>query len=203
MQFKLVTFLLSFLAFSTCVVGFPMPRPSEEATPSIITLTIGGGGEPITFPAPVSVTAISRRDGANTADIDLVARQRLGPGLVVEGIVQLVQYVLGRIEEDKGSREDYTRDFVENAMKEFPGYNWVICHVAHQIQFDGVEGQDWGRDHAEFPVLLGTIGYDIYWLKSGTFVKTGDGGYINWAYGGNVLSRTDTSDSSTVVFGTY
>ncbi|KAJ2922102.1 hypothetical protein H1R20_g14983, partial [Candolleomyces eurysporus] len=168
-------------------------------------LTVGGGeGGPITFPATTFPAAIARRDGDSTTDAILVARQgQIVAGLIVEGIVGLVDYVLGKIADDKGAREDYTRDFVENAAQQYPGWNWVICHVEHSFQFDGVEGTDWGRDHADFPVFLGTIRYDIYWFKSGTFVKTGDGGWINWAYIGNILSRVDTSDSSTVVFGTW
>ncbi|RXW11593.1 hypothetical protein EST38_g14263 [Candolleomyces aberdarensis] len=202
---RFITFLLSLLAFSMCVAGFPAPQSSEGPTPPITMLTVGGGeGEPITFPATIFPGGNYRRDGDGTTDANLVARQ--GPivsGLIVEGIVQLVGYVLGKIADEKGAREDYTRDFVENAAKQYPGWNWVICHVAHSIQFDGVQGEDWDHDHAEFPILLGTIVYDIYWFKSGTFVKTGDGGWINWAYIGNILSRVDTSDSSTVVFGTW
>ncbi|RXW14481.1 hypothetical protein EST38_g11372 [Candolleomyces aberdarensis] len=202
---RFITFLLSLLVFSMCVAGFPAPQSSEGPTPPITMLTVGGGeGEPITFPATIFPGGNYRRDGDGTTDANLVARQ--GPivsGLIVEGIVQLVGYVLGKIADEKGAREDYTRDFVENAAKQYPGWNWVICHVAHSIQFDGVQGEDWDHDHAEFPILLGTIVYDIYWFKSGTFVKTGDGGWINWAYIGNILSRVDTSDSSTVVFGTW
>ncbi|KAJ2918889.1 hypothetical protein MD484_g1485, partial [Candolleomyces efflorescens] len=189
---RFITLFLSVLALSTWVAGFPTAQSSGGPTsPAAIILTIGG--------------EISRRDGVDTTDLDIVARQRGAAGLVIEGVVSLIEYVLGRIADDKGARSDYTKDFIENALQKFPGYNWVICHVAHQTQFDGVQNEDWGHDHTEFPIFLGTIGYEIYWFKSGTFVRQGDGGYLNWAYGGNVLSRTDpagTSDSI-VVFGTW
>ncbi|RXW19741.1 hypothetical protein EST38_g6103 [Candolleomyces aberdarensis] len=202
---RFITFLLSLLVFLTCVAGFPAAQPSEGPTPPIIMLTVGGGeGEPTTFPATTLAGAISQRDGNGTTDANLVARQ--GPivsGLIVQGIVHLVEYVLGRIADDKGARSDYTRDFVVNAAKEYPGWNWVICHVEHTTQFDGVQGDDWGHDHVEFPVFLGSIGYEIYWFKSGTFVRGGDGGWLNWAYIGNIISRVDADGSSTVVFGTW
>lgn len=100
---RFITLLLSVLALSTWVAGFPTAQPSEGSTSPTIILTIGGGeDEPITFPATTPATSISRRDGADTTDIDIVARQRVGPGLVIEGIVNIIEYVLQRIADDKG-----------------------------------------------------------------------------------------------------
>ena len=60
--------------------------------------------------------------------------------------------------------------------------------------------------------------YDLYWARSGTFYRYGDGGFINvripsfksvtqqrfystqWAYNGNILGTDD--DGATVHFGT-
>ncbi|RXW11247.1 hypothetical protein EST38_g9660 [Candolleomyces aberdarensis] len=198
---RFINFLLSFLALWTCVAGLPAAQPSEGPTPRTVVTIGGGDGEPITFPAGRS---ISQRDGDGTTDVDLDARQ--GPAIaariVAQGIISLVENILQRIEDDKGARSEYTQDFIELAIAQYPNYNWVICHTKHSTAFDGAQGEDWDHDHQEFPVFLGTIGYEIYWFRSGTFVREGDGGFLNWAYGGNVLDRTDNSGSSIVRFGT-
>jgi hypothetical protein len=79
--------------------------------------------------------------------------------------------------------------------------NWVICHSPYSIAFDGVDGTDYGYTHHELKISFGrTIGsvlleylqyfcfpfshnllnrFDLYWAKSGTFNRDGDGGFIN------------------------
>lgn len=74
-----------------------------------------------------------------------------------------------------------------------------MCHTKHTTKFDGQKGKDWGHRHEEFKVSFGkTIGYvrvscliripnlivppdsyEIYYFKSGTFTRQGDGGYLN------------------------
>ena len=83
----------------------------------------------------------------------------------------------------------------------YPHNNWVICHSNYLAVFDGVEGTDYGYTHHELPISLGrTVGsviqtylqkfsflfphdilnrYDLYWAKTGTFFRYGDGGFIN------------------------
>jgi hypothetical protein len=84
---------------------------------------------------------------------------------------------------------------------QWPHLNWVICHSPYSIAFDGVDGTDYGYTHHELKVAFGrTIGsvlleylqyfcfhfshnllnrYDLYWAKSGTFYRDGDGGFVN------------------------
>ena len=97
-------------------------------------------------------------------------------------------------------RESFTYDTVSRTIAQYPSWNWVICHSPYSIGFDGVEGTDWGYTHHELGISLGrTIGsvlltylqyslffrtsllnrYDLYWAKSGTFYRYGDGGFIN------------------------
>ena len=87
-------------------------------------------------------------------------------------------------------------------IAKYPEWNWVICHSPYSVGFDGVEGTDWGYTHHELGISFGrTIGsvlltlssiflfsfsshsllnrYDLYWAKSGTFYRYGDGGFIN------------------------
>ena len=84
-------------------------------------------------------------------------------------------------------------------MTQWPHFNWVICHSPYSTAFDGVEDTDYGHTHHELKVSFGrTIGsvlylqyfyiffshdflkrYDLYWARSGTFYRYGDGGFIN------------------------
>ena len=96
-------------------------------------------------------------------------------------------------------RERFTYDTVSRTIAQYPSWNWVICHSAYSTDFDGVEGTDWGHTHHELGISFGrTIGsvlvllvtylqfshsllnrYDLYWARSGTFYRYGDGGFIN------------------------
>ena len=85
-------------------------------------------------------------------------------------------------------------------LSKYPKFNWVICHSPYSVGFDGVEGTDWGYTHHELTISFSrTIGsvlltylkyflflftsllnrYDLYWARSGTFNRYGDGGFIN------------------------
>ncbi|KAF9022760.1 hypothetical protein BDZ89DRAFT_1137158 [Hymenopellis radicata] len=72
-----------------------------------------------------------------------------------------------------------------------PSFNYVIVHTAHMVAFDGVEGVDWGHRHQELDIQIGgTIGFEIYTFRSGTFTLMGDGGFTNFAFIGIVTSDT-------------
>ena len=95
----------------------------------------------------------------------------------------------------------FTQTAIDDSIAKYPKFNWVICHSPYSTAFDGVEGTDWGHSHHELGISLGrTIGseflaylqyfsfhfshnlfyrYDLYWARSGTFYRYGDGGYIN------------------------
>lgn len=119
--------------------------------------------------------------------------------VVAKGIEAIVKVIKGRIEHDKAERGKFTSHFIGESMKKYPQWNWVICHTRHTTKFEGQKGKDWGHRHQEFPVSFGkTIGYEIYWFKKGTFERHGDGGYLNWAFGGRVKSRTN--NGATVTF---
>ena len=84
-------------------------------------------------------------------------------------------------------------------MTKYPNFNWVICHSPYSVGFDGVQGTDWGYTHHELKIsFYRTIGsvtylqyflfyfshnllyrYDLYWARSGTFYRYGNGGFIN------------------------
>ncbi|KAF9445743.1 hypothetical protein P691DRAFT_805237 [Macrolepiota fuliginosa MF-IS2] len=104
----------------------------------------------------------------------------------------IVDIIKAGVQEDNNAREKFTQETIANGREKFPAFNWVICHVKHTTDFAGVNGRDWGHSHHEVDIKIGgTIGYEIYWFKSGTFSRQGDGGYINWAWSGFPKEITD------------
>ncbi|KAF5352864.1 hypothetical protein D9756_006328 [Leucocoprinus leucothites] len=133
---------------------------------------------------------------------DLVERQfgntSLGQEIVdvIKGIVKLIK---DKVKQDNHAREKFTKETVANGRQKFPHFNWAICHVKHDEHFDGDRGKDWGHSHHEVDIQIGgTIGYEIYWFRSGWFHREGDGGFINWAYSG--FTESVSKDGSKVVF---
>ncbi|KAF9481072.1 hypothetical protein BDN70DRAFT_876812 [Pholiota conissans] len=119
---------------------------------------------------------------------------------VVEGVMAVVNLIKGKIERDKAMRSQWTGDMINAFRKKYPHYNFVLCHTSHKTDFKGVRGKDWGHTHQELPVSFHkTVGYEIYWFREGTFHRYGDGGWLNWAFAGNVRSRTNNGKD--VVFG--
>jgi len=119
---------------------------------------------------------------------------------VAKMIVDVVGSIKAGIEADKNARGGYTQDLVGKMNAKNPKMNYIVCHTKHKTAFDGTKGKDWGHSHEEFKNQMGgTIGYEIYWAKSGKFTREGDGGFLNWAYIGNVKSKS--GDGKEIVFG--
>jgi nucleoid-associated protein YgaU len=113
-----------------------------------------------------------------------------GLGAGVRGIVDAI---INKINGDENARrEAATKDFVENTNQQMPDFNVVIVHPAHTVSGEYV------HKHAELPMdALGvrTIGYEIYLSKVGkpfSLTLNGDGGYINWAFGGEFTREGNT-----------
>ncbi|KAF9542500.1 hypothetical protein CPC08DRAFT_824268 [Agrocybe pediades] len=95
----------------------------------------------------------------------------------------------------------FTQTMVNDLRNRYPSYNFVACHVRHSIHFGGEPGLDWDYTYKEVDADLSSnkaTGYDIYWFKQGTFKLLGESGDVNWAYAGNVTSKS--TDGRTVVF---
>ncbi|KAF5359387.1 hypothetical protein D9756_003622 [Leucocoprinus leucothites] len=119
--------------------------------------------------------------------------------LVVKGIIKIVKGIIDGVKHDNEGRGQFTQDTVANGRSQYPDFNWVVVHTKHETDFDGVQDEDWGHQHQEFDIEIGgTIGYEIYWFRSGTFKRQGDGGFLNWAWGGAMTSTAD--DGATVTF---
>jgi len=79
--------------------------------------------------------------------------------------------------------------------------NFIVIHPKHHFSFPGTEGHDWYHEHHEVPVgfpIGGTIGYEIYGFRTGEFHRDGDGGFLNWAWGGTVSKNVN--DGADMVF---
>ncbi|KAF9445742.1 hypothetical protein P691DRAFT_675036 [Macrolepiota fuliginosa MF-IS2] len=119
--------------------------------------------------------------------------------LIAESVVKIVDIIKQKVKEDKLKREQFTQETVANGRSQHPDFNWVICHVKHTTNFAGTQGKDWGHSHHEVDIQIGgTIGYEIYWFKSGTFSRQGDGGYMNWAWSG--YSKEVTNNGANINF---
>ncbi|RDB16535.1 hypothetical protein Hypma_002708 [Hypsizygus marmoreus] len=154
--------------------------------------------------SPPTIDAVSPRDAF--VAIELEARQgQAGAAIDIASqaagaIGDIVGVIKAGIQADKDKRTHFTQDVIDQLNTKDPTLNYIMCHVKHSTAFDGEKGTDWGHSHQELDIDLGgTIGYEIYWAKSGTFTREGDGGYINWAYVGNVVSKS--ADGKVLVFG--
>lgn len=121
--------------------------------------------------------------------------------LTVDGIIAAFHAIQDVIARDKYMRSGFTQDTVSKLRNSHPKMNFVIVHTKHHYNFKGTKGKDWYHDHRELPVHFpvgSTIGYEIYGFGEGEFNREGDGGYLNWAYIGNVKSTSDSN--SHIVF---
>ncbi|KAK7039172.1 hypothetical protein VNI00_010076 [Paramarasmius palmivorus] len=127
-----------------------------------------------------------------SAPVNETLEARQGPLAVVEVVAQVAQFgidfLTGLAADDDENRGRFTQETVARSLAEHPDYNVVIVHPKHTANWEGEQGVDWAHRHQEFDVKLGgTIGYEIYVAKAGEFVLEGDGGFINWAFGGNFV----------------
>ncbi|KAJ3511043.1 hypothetical protein NMY22_g15782 [Coprinellus aureogranulatus] len=85
------------------------------------------------------------------------------------------------------NRDLFAKELVGYCRGKWGEFNWVICHPAHSYLWMGARGVDWEHWHYELDIWgPGTVGYELYWAREGVFTLNGDGGFINWAYIGNV-----------------
>jgi len=115
-------------------------------------------------------------------------------------VLGVILNIVKKIEQDKKMRGEWTSKMVQEFRNQNPLFNFVLCHTKHRTDFKGQRGVDWGHSHQELPVSFGrTIGYEIYWFREGNFERIGDGGWLNWAYSGNVRSKS--GDGKKLTFG--
>jgi len=118
------------------------------------------------------------------------ALPRQSSRVVCEAAESIVELVEAAQENDEKKREEFTQRYVDEALKKYPNYNVVVSHNGGKIIGNGAQ-----HLHIEVPMTVGTCGYEIWLLPKGqkiTFVRNGDGGFINWAFGGRFNRDGDT-----------
>ncbi|CAA7270501.1 unnamed protein product [Cyclocybe aegerita] len=143
------------------------------------------------------VKALPLADGeVDPKTVDISER---GKADLAEDILQIIKNILDGILADDANRGKFTKAMVSTMYSKYPDFNWVCCHTAHSYNWDGTKGVEWAHFHEEFDLQIGgTIGYEIYWARSGMFALHGDGGFENWAYIGNVTGKSQ--DGRILVF---
>ncbi|KIY63015.1 hypothetical protein CYLTODRAFT_382885 [Cylindrobasidium torrendii FP15055 ss-10] len=120
---------------------------------------------------------------------------------IAGSIAELVNAILGGHSADDTARANTVKNVRDGLADEYKR-NVVVCHTDHEAHWDGVQGVDWYHEHFEVDIQIGgTIGYEVYVAKGGTFKRKGDGGEINWGWNG-VLARDSEENGSKLTFAT-
>ncbi|KAF8194664.1 hypothetical protein BJ912DRAFT_959045 [Pholiota molesta] len=117
-------------------------------------------------------------------------------------VVTIIQWITDQNWSNHQRRSEFTQVTVKDLRKNDPTFNYVICYTRHQVRFDGRPDVDFTLKMVSLPIWwgFGSITYHLYAFRSGTFQLLGDGGYLNWAYSGNVVSDSGGSQPRTVIF---
>jgi hypothetical protein len=105
----------------------------------------------------------------------------LGIAGVAFGVAGLVN-ALQRGDDEK--RSEFTQRTISELTQKYPDYNFVITHH----KGSKAEGPEVVHDHVELKMAAGSAGYEIFGSRKGQpfrFELNGDGGYLNWAFGGD------------------
>ena len=115
------------------------------------------------------------------------ASAQVAAGVIVTGIIgaaaSVGNFIHGITGDDNAKREAFTQQYISNINQQYPNYNAVISHNGGTV-----EGNNVVHQHVELGMAVGTCGYEVYLSPKGQhfkFVRNGDGGFINWAYGGD------------------
>jgi hypothetical protein len=103
-------------------------------------------------------------------------------GLVIQSIQELIN--ISQLDAQEHAAESaYTQALVAQLTRQYPDKNVIVYHD-QDSQFNGVNAV-----HQHVELNLGffstTQGYEVQIFDSGTFTLVGDGGYLNWCFGGN------------------
>ena len=80
------------------------------------------------------------------------------------------------------NRGQGTQDLIQMACKEFPRHNVMVIYTKHNLS----EMKDCTRSEVTMRGQLGwPVKMQVYFFQSGIIENLGDGGYRNWAFGGN------------------
>ena len=151
-------------------------RGTSPTRPPSPASSVGRGASVVTEEEVAGEEVAAEAAGIGATEVVPVVGTLVAIGLTAAAVVG------GIINNDNNKREAYTQQFIQQASKQFPNCNWVICHPQHSVTGPHVVHQ-----HHELGMTVGTCGYDSYCSPKGqpfTFNNQGDGGYLNWAYAG-------------------
>jgi|SRR5271154_1337607 hypothetical protein len=116
---------------------------------------------------------------------------------VLNGIKDIIEIITDIEDIDATEHEaesNFTQGVVLQLGESYPTWNAIVVTSDEDYNFTF---NDYVYAHQECDIGLGfTKGYNIYMLDYGTFQLNGDGGFINWAFGGNY----DYEDGDYVTF---
>jgi hypothetical protein len=118
-------------------------------------------------------------------------------GLVISGIQRFTAIgQLGAKEHDIESA--FTQSMVAKLTRQYPD---IIIYHDQDSQFNGVNGINSVHIHVECSLdfFSWTQGYEVQVFDSGTFTAVGDGGYLNWCFGGNYERNGNTVTFNSIV----
>jgi len=113
---------------------------------------------------------------------------------VLTGIKDIVEIITDIDEAEHEAESEFTQNMITQLGASYPTWNAIVVTSDEDYEFSF---NNYVYAHQECDIGLGfTKGYDIYVLDYGTFQLNGDGGFINWAFGGNY----DFQDEDYVTF---
>lgn len=128
-----------------------------------------------------------------------------GLGLAVGALALAAGIVMWIVDQNWSNhqrRSEFTQTIVRRLRQNNPSFNYVICSTRHEIRPQGQARADFAQETVSLPVWwgFGSVSYTVYSFRAGIFRLVGDGGYLNWAYFGNVASDTGGRQPRTVTF---
>jgi hypothetical protein len=89
---------------------------------------------------------------------------------------------------DDAKAGEFCKTVIEHALRISPEYRHVCVHNRIKHKFEGAHK----REYMELKQTIGNRGYFLYSIwdnHAGQFELQGDGGYINWAWGGSQIKE--------------
>ncbi|KAK5166984.1 uncharacterized protein LTR77_007713 [Saxophila tyrrhenica] len=117
--------------------------------------------------------------------------ERQSPLDLIGIAVDVYTALMGLANSDWEREAAFTQGTVANSMSQAPTKNVLVYHDQGSTFTPSGDVQ---HEHYQLDLDLGgTKGYEILVFDSGTFKLAGDGGFINWCYGGSFANNPDGS----------
>lgn len=145
-------------------------------------LTLAHPFEPVAN-ASNSVLVRRQRSGRTPQPYDYTCGSDCEGASLITFLKACVQLIIDKVSDEQHKKEEqFTQSQLDQLRKNWPHLNAAIIQGKHDYNLVGKT-----HDHAELDLGIGpqTQGYEIYTFESGDITLSGDGGFINWRFGGN------------------